>query len=179
MPEATTKDEMQNEAAKIVDGLKEGLEKLAAEGNGEAKAEDKTKAIIVTELDLLKAENINLRLMVMVNRETIAQNALNEAVRERVAKQEELQEYRAYLEKEYSVDLNTHQIDEKTGSIVPRPGYQQQMQHQVQAKLAQAQAQLAAQEAKGKLESKKRDETKAEEPEDQDRVAEVPEAKTG
>jgi hypothetical protein len=83
--------------------------------------------VVVSGVDLLKAENLNLRLIVAVNRETMAQQALNEATKERLAANNNMQQFRVSLEKVYGINLTTHQINENTGLVVPRPMSPQQM----------------------------------------------------
>jgi len=101
--------------------------------------------IQVEEVDRLKAENLNLKLLACVNRETILQQQLNELGKERQAYNEQMQIMQAEIEAKYGINLRTHTIQSDSGMVVPRnpqPGMdprmaamlQQQLQQQLQKK---------------------------------------------
>jgi hypothetical protein len=81
-----------------------------------------TDPIHVSEVDRLRAENINLRLLNAVNKETIAQQAAQQAGQARMAANQATLDVRTELEQKYGIDLQTHLIDETTGEVRPRNG---------------------------------------------------------
>jgi len=92
----------------------------AEEKPSEPEAKKAEGPIALDETDRLKAENVNLRLLNAVNRETLAQHALQEAGRQRQEANQKVMVMRAEIEKKYEIDLRTHQIDETTGAVTPR-----------------------------------------------------------
>jgi hypothetical protein len=107
--------------SEVAEETEETVPEAAAEAVPEAApVEVQAVPTVVSETDLLRAENVNLRLIVAANRETLAQQALNEAVKERLARANDMQAFRSFLEGKYSINLTTHQINERTGAIVPR-----------------------------------------------------------
>lgn len=95
--------------------------------------------VFVTEVDRLKAENINLRLLDATNRETIAHLALQEATRNKQVANDAVMAMRAVLEKQYEVDFRTHLIDEVTGEVKLRPGVNMQAMQALKAATEAAQ----------------------------------------
>jgi len=97
--------------------------------------------IIVEEADRLRAENLNLKIMAVINRETILQMQLNDLGKERAAFNEQMNEMRSSLEQKYGVNLATHHIQPDTGVVtsrMPQGGMNPQMMQQLQQMQAQA-----------------------------------------
>ena len=78
------------------------------------------KHIHVEREDRLIAENLNLKLVAAVSRETILQMQLNEATKERMQRTQDLQQGKQGLEAKYGISLATHTIREEDGLVVPR-----------------------------------------------------------
>lgn len=78
------------------------------------------KPIQVSEADRLQAENLNLRLLNCVNRETILQLQLNELSKERQGYNERMQQMQHEIETKYGISLRTHHILPDSGMVVPR-----------------------------------------------------------
>lgn len=83
---------------------------------------------VVSEIDRLRAENINLRLLNAVKDENLAQQALNnaqralqEAAKRRAEVTTALEALRNELAARYNINFATHQVREHDGQIVPRP----------------------------------------------------------
>lgn len=102
----------------------EAIESVKSEEAREADPNGDTepaRQLIVEEVDRLRAENLNLKLLQIVNRETILQQQLNELQRERTAHQERMQAMREMLESKYGINLTTHHIRPEDGVVIPRP----------------------------------------------------------
>lgn len=78
------------------------------------------EGVVVEELDRLKAENLNLRLMGVVNRETILQQQLNELGKERQELNVKMETMRKEIEAAYGINLQTHHINPDNGVVIPR-----------------------------------------------------------
>lgn len=79
--------------------------------------------VVVAEVDRLKAENINLKLLGNINKETILQHQLNDLQRERQELNAKMAELRREIEVKYGINLTTHHIMPDNGVVVPRmPG---------------------------------------------------------
>lgn len=78
------------------------------------------KPIIVSELDRLKAENLNLRLLNLVNRESVLQQQLTEIQNERLLIAQQMGAMRKDMEERYGVNLSTHHIRPGDGLVIPR-----------------------------------------------------------
>lgn len=87
--------------------------------------------VIVSELDRLKAENLNLKLLNLINRETLLQHQLTDLQsrqlpdlqRERGAINELMLAMRLDIERRYGISLTTHHIKPDDGQVIPRnPG---------------------------------------------------------
>lgn len=83
--------------------------------------------IVVDEVDRLKAENYNLKLLNVMNREAVAQGNIKElqgSIKELHGQRSELmaqmQALRVDLEARYGIDLNTHHIVPESGVVMPR-----------------------------------------------------------
>lgn len=76
--------------------------------------------VIVAEVDRLKAENLNLKLLNTVNKETILQHQLNDLQRERQDLNRQMAEMRHAMEVQYGINLTTHHIQPGSGLVVPR-----------------------------------------------------------
>lgn len=103
--------------------------------------------VVVSEVDRLKAENLNLKLLNLINKETILQQQiadlqnrqLPELQRERQAMNEQMAMMRVDIEQRYKINLTTHHIKPDDGTVIPRnPG----MNPQAVAALQKMQAQL-------------------------------------
>jgi hypothetical protein len=105
-------------------------EETEPEGTEPEETKEAEGPVVVSEVDRLRAENINLRLLNAVNRETLAQKAAQDAGRARAEANQATLAIRTELEKKYGVNLQTHQIDENTGEVRPRQG---QLPPQLQA----------------------------------------------
>jgi len=92
------------------------LEKPASASDVKTPAEP----VFVSQTDRLIAENINLKLIAAVSRETLAQMQLNEATAERVRRFQDLNMVKGQLEAKYHFSLATHIINEGDGQILPR-----------------------------------------------------------
>jgi len=136
------------------DIVKKSLEQEMADNAAKAMIAEAAKdvpkgPVFVTEVDRLKAENINLRLLDATNRETIAHLALQEATRNKQIANDAVMVMRGKLEEEYEVDFNTHLIDEVTGEVKVRPGVNLAAIKAIKdAQAAQAKALKAAQKPK-------------------------------
>jgi hypothetical protein len=93
--------------------------------------------VVVDEVDRLRAENLNLQLINLVNRETILQQQvadmqnrqLPELHRERQVINDKMTAMRVDLEQKYGINLNTHHIRPDDGLVIPRnPGAAEALQ---------------------------------------------------
>lgn len=80
-----------------------------------------TKPIVVDEVDRLKAENLNLKLITLVNRETILQQQMTDIQNQRTKMQQEMYAMRQVLQEKYGINLTTHHIRPEDGVVIPRP----------------------------------------------------------
>jgi hypothetical protein len=96
---------------------KEGFEEITEDSKQRDFLEE---PIQVEEVDRLKAENLNLKLLACVNRETILQQQLNELGKERQLYNEHMQAMQATIEEKYGINLRTHHILPDSGMVVSR-----------------------------------------------------------
>lgn len=96
--------------------MMETRETMPAEGNN---GEDK-EVIVINEVDRLKAENLQLRLMNLAHERSAV---LQELQRKDAALHDQQTAFRAFqeeLEKKYGVDFKTHEMDADTGIVRKR-----------------------------------------------------------
>ena len=86
----------------------------------EAAPEAPRAPVQVEEVDRLRAENLNLKLIGCVNRETILQQQLNELGKERQSLNELMQVMQVEVEQKYNINLRSHHILPDSGMVVPR-----------------------------------------------------------
>lgn len=94
----------------------------------ETASNDPVGPVVVLEVDRLKAENLNLKLLNSMNQEAIVQGRikdlqgqLNEINGQRAELTAQMQAMRVDVEAKYGINLATHVIQPESGVVTPRP----------------------------------------------------------
>lgn len=83
-------------------------------------SDDKPTATSVTQLEILTAENLSLRLMNLSHQEESCRRELAEIQSHKKMRQTELAAYRNKLSKMYNINFDKYDIEAHTGRIIPK-----------------------------------------------------------